>query len=332
MIPTRRMGLKKPEVNDDIQDTIVQLANNFQLLDDNYDETISEISTHPQVGEFFNSGKRFWNKNATRGDFAGWVNIRAGVFAPPWKKQTTYVAGNKIITNPDNGHYYECVVGGTSCTQQPMLSTVAGSITNDLYGHTVWKQLTHYKIDDIVVATNGDTSYYYKCIIEGSSDIVEPNWGNVGGSTIIDGGVHWYVYKTVQWKEMGASCEFVPFAVIGNYKGESTIDTVGTITKGIWEGTKIGLAFGGTGATTAVGARANLGATGKFSQTIGDGVTTTYNINHNLNTQDVVVMVREASTPFTKVDAQINVMDANTVVVTFGAIPTYNKYRVTVIG
>ncbi|TVX86082.1 hypothetical protein [Paenibacillus agilis] len=327
MIPTRRMGLNKPEVTDDIQDTIVDLANNFQTIDNNYDEIISEVSTHPDSGEFFNSGKKFWNKNATRGDFAGWVNIRAGVFAPKWEKQETYVAGNKIVVNPDNGHYYECVVGGTSGLKQPALSTISGSITHDLYGHTEWKPATHYRVDDIVVATSGDKSYYYKCIIDGVSDIFEPQWNNVSGTTIVDTSVHWYVYKTVEWKEMGSSCEFVPFGIVGE-----SIEALGTITSGVWNASAIDVAHGGTGATSALDARKNLSATGKFSQTIGDGVSTTFALNHKLGSQDVVVSVREASAPFARVDAQINMTDDNNVVVSFVSVPTFNQYRVTIIG
>jgi hypothetical protein len=43
--------------------------------------------------------------------------------------------------------------------------------------------------------------------------------------------------------------------------GSSSITTVGTITSGVWNGTTIAVANGGTGATTAANARTNLGAT-----------------------------------------------------------------------
>lgn len=332
MIQTKKMGLKKPQVSDQVDQTIAWLADNFQVIDNHFEELISDAATHPEMGEFFHAGKKFWNKNASRGDFAGWVNVREGVFAPSWQKQYSYAAGNKVKASPDNGHYYECIIGGTSGMKQPTFPTTSGSLVYDLYGHTAWKPSYHYKLDEIVVATNGDMSYYYKCIIEGASDSVEPAWGNISGSTIVDGSVHWYVYKTVQWKEMGASCEFVPFGTIGNYKGEATIETVGTLKKGKWEADTVELAHGGTGATDADGARRNLGATGKYSKTLGDGLSTTYTIKHQLNTQDVVVMVREAESPFAAVDAQINMMDENSVILTFPSVPAVNQYRVTVIG
>jgi hypothetical protein len=43
--------------------------------------------------------------------------------------------------------------------------------------------------------------------------------------------------------------------------GSSSITTVGTITSGVWNGTTIAVANGGTGASTAANARTNLGAT-----------------------------------------------------------------------
>ncbi len=44
------------------------------------------------------------------------------------------------------------------------------------------------------------------------------------------------------------------------YVGQGSITTLGTITTGVWNGTTIAIANGGTGATDAAGARTNLGA------------------------------------------------------------------------
>jgi len=38
----------------------------------------------------------------------------------------------------------------------------------------------------------------------------------------------------------------------------SSLTSVGTISTGVWQGTAVGLAYGGTGATTAAAARTNL--------------------------------------------------------------------------
>lgn len=48
--------------------------------------------------------------------------------------------------------------------------------------------------------------------------------------------------------------------VLGSYAGASTITTLGTIGTGAWQATTISVTYGGTGASTAAGARTNLGA------------------------------------------------------------------------
>lgn len=48
---------------------------------------------------------------------------------------------------------------------------------------------------------------------------------------------------------------------LSTWGGSANITTVGTITSGTWTGTTIALANGGTGSTTAAGARTNFGAT-----------------------------------------------------------------------
>jgi hypothetical protein len=48
---------------------------------------------------------------------------------------------------------------------------------------------------------------------------------------------------------------------LSTWAGSSNITTLGTITSGVWNGTDIAIADGGTGSTTAAGARTNLGAT-----------------------------------------------------------------------
>jgi hypothetical protein len=117
-----------------------------------------------------------------------------------------------------------------------------------------------------------------------------------------------------------------------NYEGQISITTVGTITTGEWQGEIIDVAYGGTGATNAQQARANLGATGKFAQDIGDGSSTSFTVTHNLGTQDVIVMIREAGSPFTKVEADIQVTDNNNIFISFATAPSVNQYRVIVVG
>lgn len=47
--------------------------------------------------------------------------------------------------------------------------------------------------------------------------------------------------------------------IASTYAGQSSIATLGTISSGTWQGTAVGLSYGGTGATSASAARSNLG-------------------------------------------------------------------------
>lgn len=60
-------------------------------------------------------------------------------------------------------------------------------------------------------------------------------------------------------------------AISGGYVGQVSITTVGTIGAGTWQGTTIGVSYGGTGATTASDARTNLGLGTAATRNTGTG-------------------------------------------------------------
>lgn len=68
------------------------------------------------------------------------------------------------------------------------------------------------------------------------------------------------------------------------------------ITNANWAGTAIPITAGGTGATTAAGARGNLGIMSKYNATIGDGTSTSFTLNHGLNRTAVAVEYYEVAT------------------------------------
>lgn len=115
------------------------------------------------------------------------------------------------------------------------------------------------------------------------------------------------------------------------YVGQASITTLGTITTGVWNGTDIAVADGGTGASTAAGAKTNLGFLTAYAGNIGDGVATTINVTHSLGTEDVSVEVYDNSSNET-VYANVDRIDTNTVALTFSVAPTSNQYRVVVAG
>ncbi len=132
--------------------------------------------------------------------------------------------------------------------------------------------------------------------------------------------------------------------IASTYVGQSSITTLGTITTGVWNGTDVAVADGGTGASTAADARTNLGIKSSAtaattsvstlsriaSQTIGDGAAVSYTITHSFNTRDVSVQIYEADSPYSTVIADVSRPTVDTVVVAFASAPALNAYRVVI--
>lgn len=120
------------------------------------------------------------------------------------------------------------------------------------------------------------------------------------------------------------------------YVGQTSITTLGTITTGVWNGTDIAVADGGTGASTPAGARTNLGAVGKYSALIGDGSSTSISITqatHGLAANgQMTAQVFDAVTG-ALVQPDITINNANgTVTFTFAVAPSSSAYRVVIMG
>jgi len=69
----------------------------------------------------------------------------------------------------------------------------------------------------------------------------------------------------------------------------------------------------------------------KFAETIGDGTTTTFTITHNLNTQDIIIQVKDTET-YSNVLVDTSAPTVNTATVTFAVAPASNSHRVVIIG
>lgn len=130
--------------------------------------------------------------------------------------------------------------------------------------------------------------------------------------------------------------------IASTYVGQSSITTLGTIATGVWEGTDVAVASGGTNSSTASGARTNLAdTTAGFStstpvlarvaaQTV-TGVSTTFSIDHNFGTRDVTVQVFDVTSHDT-VTTDVFRSTVNQVQVIFSAAPGAASYRVVVTG
>jgi len=120
--------------------------------------------------------------------------------------------------------------------------------------------------------------------------------------------------------------------IASTYVGQASITTVGTLATGTWNATTISVANGGTGATTAGGARTNLSDTSnplpqKYAASVG-GATTAV-VTHNLGSTDVVV---SAYLSGALVECDITITDTNTVTLGFAVAPDASSIRVVVIG
>jgi hypothetical protein len=120
--------------------------------------------------------------------------------------------------------------------------------------------------------------------------------------------------------------------IAATYAGQTSLTTLGTVGTGTWQGTAVGVAYGGTGATTAAAARTALGTPGKYAATLGNGSSTTFTVTHNLGTEDVAVELYDATT---KLSVYANVTRASTNTLTvdgFTTAPASNSLRCVVVG
>ena len=65
---------------------------------------------------------------------------------------------------------------------------------------------------------------------------------------------------------------------------------------------------------------------------LGDGVSTSYAVTHNFNTQDLTVSIRENAAPYSLVYTDVEFTNSTTLVVKFAQAPTASQYKITIIG
>lgn len=125
--------------------------------------------------------------------------------------------------------------------------------------------------------------------------------------------------------------------IAATYVGQTSITTLGTIATGTWQGTAVGVAYGGSGATTAAGARTAFDVPQTpYSALIGNGSSTSFAITQGTHGRaangKLVVKLYEASSD-DEVVANVNVNNSNgTVTISFTTAPTSNQFRVLIFG
>jgi hypothetical protein len=125
--------------------------------------------------------------------------------------------------------------------------------------------------------------------------------------------------------------------IADTYVGQTSITTLGTVTIGTWNGDTIAVASGGTGAITPAAARANLGATTKYTAanpTLTQvGGIATWSVVHNLGIRSVIVQVYEIAT-YEQVEVDVERTNTNDITLSWvsAADVPVNSYQVVIIG
>lgn len=237
---------------------------------------------------------------------------------------------------PYNGIYTVTDAGNGSNPWVLTRATDADSNTEVTPGiFTFVEQGTNWADTGWVLSTDG-------AITLGSTSLTWVQFSAAGQITAGDG-----LTKTGNTLNVGGTTDRITVSadavdIASTYAGQASITTLGTITTGEWNGTDIAVTAGGTGSSTASGARTNLADTtaGGLStstpvlarisaQNCANSTSTT--VTHNFGTKDVIVQIYDNSTNDT-VYADVVRTSTNVVTVTFATAPDADAYRIVVTG
>jgi hypothetical protein len=93
----------------------------------------------------------------------------------------------------------------------------------------------------------------------------------------------------------------------------------------VGEGTGMDVTADAVGIDTSVVVR-------KYAENVGDGSATTWNVDHDLGTRDVTVMVYRAASPWDMIICDVEMLDTNNITLNFAVAPASNEYRCVVHG
>jgi hypothetical protein len=203
----------------------------------------------------------------------------------------------------------------------------------------VWNELVAAYVIVEQGAANADTGWLCLADQGGTLGTTAVNWGAFGNATSYSAAsaagitgvavLNGTIGTQFQFRAIKAGSTKVSVVLTGT---DIVVDVVEANILLPNLGGTLPIAKGGTGATTAVAARAALGCTGKAAATIGDGVSTVFLVNHALGTTDVSCEVWETGGSKRKHIVPTENTDSNNVTLRFGRPPTVGAYRVVVIG
>lgn len=176
---------------------------------------------------------------------------------------TLVIDGHEALVQADSGIYRILLIGQSTATQ------------NGIYSYTdngVSYTLTRSADADVVSELHGASVYVQEGTTYGTSSWVQSNyaatdfdqldWVQFSGAALItDGAGLLKEGNTLSVIGTANRISVTPdnVDIHADYAGQTSITTLGTVATGIWEGTTVEIAHGGTGATTAEAARSSLG-------------------------------------------------------------------------
>ena len=280
-------------------------------------------------------------KQSVRAATVGAINISADLEAGDLIDGVTLVAGDRVLvkdqsTATENGIYVAVASGAASRSSDANGTADTGELKPGTF--TFVEEGTVNSDKGFVVSTNGT-------ITIGSTSIAWTQFSGAGSFTAGDGLSQSGNTINVNVTSNRTAITADAIDISANYVGQSSITTLGTITTGVWNGTDVAVADGGTGASDATTARTNLGikttagaattsaatlarvaAQGNTAHSSG---TSTTAVVHNFNTTDVIVQVYEVATGETVV-GDVNRTNADTVTVVLLGNHSANAFRIVV--
>ena len=273
------------------------------------------------------------------------VAISTGLEAGDIIDGVTLVAGDRVLlknqtTTSENGIYVAVASGAASRSSDANGTADTGELKSGTFAFV--EEGTINFDSGFVISTDGT-------ITVGSTGITWTQFSGAGSFDAGDGlsktGTQVNVNVTANRTAITADA----IDISANYVGQSSITTLGTITTGVWNGTDVAVADGGTGASTAATARQNLGietpgaaesattSTPVLARIAKQGCaasssgTSTTVVKHNFSNVNVIVQIFQVSTGEIVIgDVTARTADAITVAL-LGTISA-NDYTIVVTG
>ena len=236
------------------------------------------------------------------------VAIATGLEAGDVIDGVTLVAGDRVLlknqtTTSENGIYVAVASGAASRSTDANGTADTGELKSGTFAFV--EEGTVNFDSGFVVSTDGT-------ITVGTTGITWTQFSGAGSFEAGDGLSKSGTQVNVNVTSNRTAITADAIDISANYVGQSSITTLGTIATGIWNGTDIAVADGGTGASTAADARTNLGikttvgtattSTSKLARVVKQACaasasgTSSTTVTHLLGTSDVIVQIYEAAT------------------------------------